>query len=289
MKKARRLNNSSNTLLMISSVYSSMTKAEKKVADAVQNNPEEAVLSTVTDLAETAGVGETSVIRFCRALGFRGYHEFKLSIAQDLVNVPNYLNGEIDESDNTMDIVRKVTMNNENILKNTLDLLDIEQMTRAVDAIIAADKIYIYGVGSSGITALDTHYRLMRLGMKVEAQRDAHIIAMSAAMVQKGDVVIGISTSGSTKDLVDPLKQAKENGARVICLTSHAKSPITNNADIVLLIPTREMPFQGGALSTKMAQIHLLDIMSTLITTLKKNETNESIRKTANAVADKLY
>ncbi|MCQ6562897.1 MurR/RpiR family transcriptional regulator [Paenibacillus mendelii] len=289
MKKARRLNNSSNTLLMISSVYSSMTKAEKKVADAVQNNPEEAVLSTVTDLAETAGVGETSVIRFCRALGFRGYHEFKLSIAQDLVNVPNYLNGEIDESDNTMDIVRKVTMNNENILKNTLDLLDIEQMTRAVDAIIAADKIYIYGVGSSGITALDTHYRLMRLGMKVEAQRDAHIIAMSAAMVQKGDVVIGISTSGSTKDLVDPLKQAKENGARVICLTSHAKSPITTNADIVLLIPTREMPFQGGALSTKMAQIHLLDIMSTLITTLKKSETNESIRKTANAVADKLY
>ncbi|UVI27965.1 MurR/RpiR family transcriptional regulator [Paenibacillus spongiae] len=289
MKKTRKLNNSSNTLLMISSVYSSMTKAEKKVADAVQNNPEEAVLSTVTDLAETAGVGETSVIRFCRALGFRGYHEFKLSIAQDLVNVPNYNNGEIDESDTAMDIVRKVTMNNENILKNTLDLLDIEQMTKAVEAIIAANKVYIYGVGSSGITALDTHYRLMRLGMKVEAQRDSHIIAMSAAMVEKGDVVIGISTSGSTKDLVDPLKQAKENGARVICLTSHAKSPITNYADIVLLIPTREMPFQGGALSTKMAQIHVLDIMSTLITTLKKDETNDSIRKTANAVADKLY
>ncbi|WP_308635701.1 MurR/RpiR family transcriptional regulator [Paenibacillus silvisoli] len=289
MKKVRKLNNTSNTLLMIASVYSSMTKAEKKVADTVQLNPEAAVLSTVTDLAEMAGVGETSVIRFCRTLGFRGYHDFKLSIAQDLVNMPSYTQSEIDDEDEPMDIVRKVTANNESILKGTMDLLDMDEMNKAVSSILAAKQIYVYGVGSSGITALDTHYLLMRLGFKVEAQRDSHIIAMSAALVGKGDVVIGISTSGSTKDLVDPIKQAKQNGATVICLTSHAKSPITNYADTVLLIPSREMPFQGGALSTKMAQIHLLDILSTLITLQKKSETSDSITKTANAVADKLY
>ncbi|CAM3220202.1 MurR/RpiR family transcriptional regulator [Paenibacillus lupini] len=289
MKKVRKFNNSTNTLLLISSVYSSMTKAEKKVADAVQNNPEEAVLATVTDLAETAGVGETSVIRFCRTLGFRGYHDFKLSIAQDLVNMPSYTSGEIDDEDEPMEIARKVTLNNENVLKGTLDLLDLEQIDQAVSSILGAKQIYIYGVGSSGITALDAHYRLMRLGFKVEAQRDAHIIAMSAALVDKEDVVIGISTSGSTKDLVDPIKQAKSNGATVICLTSHARSPITNYADTVLLIPSREMPFQGGALSTKMAQIHMLDILSTIITSKKKSETSDSITRTANAVADKLY
>lgn len=289
MKHVRKLNNSSNTLLMITSIYSSLTKAEKKVADAVQKSPEEAVLSTVTDLAEKAGVGETSVIRFCRALGFRGYHEFKLSVAQDLVNLPTYITGEIEEDDDISVIARKITMNNENILRRTMDLLHADQMQQAVEAIISANKIYIYGVGSSGITAMDAHYRFMRLGLNVEVQRDAHIIAMSAALVKKGDVVFGISTSGSTKDLVDPIKQAKENGARTICLTSHAKSPITYHADHVLLLPSKEMPFQGGALSTKIAQIHMLDILSTLIANSSQGNTLESIKKTANAVADKLY
>jgi len=289
MKNVRKLNNSSNTLLMISSIYSSMTKAEKKVADAVQNNPHEAVLATVTDLAEKAGVGETSVIRFCRALGFRGYHEFKLSVAQDLVNMPNLINGEIEDDDDVTSIARKLTMNNENVLKSTLDLLNINNLNKAVEAIVGANKIYIYGVGSSGITALDTHYRFMRLGLNVEAQRDSHIIAMSAALVKQGDVILGISTSGSTKDLVDPLKQAKSNGAYVICFTSHAKSPITNYADTVLLVPSKEMPFQGGALSTKIAQMHLLDIVSTLVSNSIKSDALDSIKKTANAVADKLY
>ncbi|CAM2844075.1 MurR/RpiR family transcriptional regulator [Paenibacillus sediminis] len=289
MKHVQKLNNSTNTLLLISSIYSSLTKAEKKVADAVQSNPEEAVLATVTDLAERAGVGETSVIRFCRALGFRGYHEFKLSVAQDLVNMPTYITGEIEESDDISAIARKITMNNETILKSTHDLLNPDNLQRAVDTILSANKIYIYGVGSSGITALDVHYRFMRLGLNVEIQRDAHIIAMSAALAKRGDVVFGISTSGSTKDLVDPIKQAKENGATIICLTSHAKSPITNYADNVLLIPSKESPFQGGSLSTKIAQIHLLDILSTLIANTNKESTIESINRTAKAVADKLY
>jgi len=289
MKHIQKLNNSTSTLLLISSIYSSLTKAEKKVADAVQSNPEEAVLATVTDLAERADVGETSVIRFCRALGFRGYHEFKLSLAQDLVNLPTYINGEIEETDDITTIVRKVTMNNESMLKNTHDLLNTEQLQQAVDMILSANKIYIYGVGSSGITAFDVQYRFMRLGLNVEIQHDSHIIAMSAALVKKGDVVFGISTSGSTKDLIDPIKQAKANGASILCLTSHAKSPITNFADNVLLIPSKESPLQGGSLSTKIAQIHMLDILSTLIANKSKTNTFESINKTAKAVADKLY
>ncbi|OPA80533.1 transcriptional regulator [Paenibacillus selenitireducens] len=289
MKHVQKLSNSTNTLLLISSVYSSLTKAEKKVADAVQGNPEEAVLATVTDLAERAGVGETSVIRFCRALGFRGYHEFKLSVAQDLVNLPTYIAGEIEETDDISTIVNKITMNNERILKSTLDLLHTEQLEQAVEMILAANKIYIYGVGSSGITALDAQYRFMRLGLNVEVHRDAHIIAMSAALAKEGDVVFGISTSGSTKDLVDPVKQAKENGAKMICLTSHAKSPITHYADHVLLIPSKESPFQGGSLSTKIAQVHMLDILTTLISNRSQINTFDSINKTAKAVADKLY
>lgn len=280
--------NQSNTLLMISSIYSSLTKAEKKVADAVQNNPEEAVMATVTDLSEQAGVGETSVIRFCRKLGYRGFHEFKLSIAQDLVNRPLVSNVEIEDEDDMLTIARKVTMKHEMLLKNTLDLMNVDNLKQAVDAMLSADKIYIYGVGSSGITALDLHYRLMRLGMNVEAHRDSHIIAMSAALLKKGDLVFGISTSGSTRDLVDPVRQAKKNGAGIVCLTSHLRSPIATHADTVLLVPSSELPMEGGALSTKITQIHLLDILCTLLS-LQKKSAYESLEKTARSVADKLY
>ncbi len=279
----------SNTLLMISSIYSSLTKAEKKVADAVTANPEEAVLATVTDLAEQARVGETSVIRFCRKLGFRGYHEFKLSVAQDLVDRPSSLaNAVIGEDDDLMTVARKVTMNHEMMLKNTLDLLNGDNLRTAVDQMLAASKIYVYGVGSSGITALDLHYRLMRTGFNIEAHRDAHIIAMSASLVKPGDLVFGISTSGSTRDLVDPVKQAKKNGAVVICLTSHLRSPIAAYADTVLLVPSRELPTEGGALSTKFTQIHLLNILTTLLT-LKAQGAGQALDKTALSVVDKLY
>ncbi|WP_199622417.1 MurR/RpiR family transcriptional regulator [Paenibacillus alkalitolerans] len=288
MKKKRDKTNQSNTLLMIGSIYSSLTKAEKKVADVVVANPEEAVMATVTDLAEQSGVGETSVIRFCRKLGFRGYHEFKLSIAQHVANVPVISTAVIDDTDDHRTIAQKITMKNEIMLKNSLDLINTADLTRAVDTMLEASKIYVYGVGSSGITALDLHYRLMRIGMNVEVHRDAHIIAMSAALVKPGEAVFGISTSGSTRDLVDAVKEAKENGANVICLTSHMRSPITNYADTVLLIPSKETPLEGGALSTKIAQIHILDILCTILM-LRKDTATDAIERTAKSVADKLY
>lgn len=288
MKFASPKMNPSNTLLMISSIYSSLTKAEKKVADAVRNNPEEAVMATVTDLSEQAKVGETSVIRFCRKLGFRGYHEFKLSIAQDLVNLPSFTNVEIEDEDDPLTIARKITMKNEMMLKNTLDLVNSEELLAAVELMLNAHRIYVFGVGSSGITGLDLHYRLMRLGISAEVHRDSHIIAMTASLARKGDVIFGISTSGSTRDLVDPIKEAKANGASVICLTSHVRSPITAHADKVLLVPSRETPIDGGALSTKIMQIHLLDIMCTLLM-MQRDTAQDALKKTARSVADKLY
>ncbi|WP_058301009.1 MurR/RpiR family transcriptional regulator [Gorillibacterium timonense] len=289
MSKVGKPMNSSSTLLMIASIYNSLSKAEKKVADAVLDDPEYAVMATITDLAEKAKVGETSVIRFCRKVGYGGYHEFKLSVAQDLVNVPSYIDEEIGEADDDEVIAHKLTQNHTKLLDKTLELISFAKVRETVEALAAANRVFIYGVGSSGITALDAHYRFMRLGLSVEVQRDAHILAMSAALVKPGDVVLGISVSGSTKDLVDAMKKAKQNGATIICLTCHAKSPITNYADIVLLVPSKEMPFQGGALSTKIAQVHLIDIISTLLMRKKKDSAYAAIRKTADAVADKLY
>lgn len=287
--KTTKIGDLNNSLLMLSSIFPSLTKSEKKVAEAVLKDPEAAVFCTITDLAEKAGVGETSVIRLCRKLGFKGYQEFKLSIVQDLATPAEQVHGAIEETDSLETIIKKITAQNTQAIQNASALLNEEHFQQAIDAIVKANKLYFFGVGSSGITAADAKYRFMRLGFNVEAAADAHIIAMNAALAKKGDVVVGISTSGSTKDLVDAVKIAKENEAFIICVTNHARSPITYYADVVLLGVSKETPLQGGAFSSKLAQIHVLDILSTAVTIQQKEQTYQALEKTAKSVLNKLY
>ncbi|MCL6443293.1 MAG: MurR/RpiR family transcriptional regulator [Alicyclobacillus sp.] len=274
---------------MIQSVYSSLSSAEQKVADVVLADAEAAVYSSVTDLAERAKVGETTVIRFCRKLGFRGFQEFKLAVAQDLVSPTEHVHGQIEDDDSIEVMCQKITAFNTQALQDTLSLLQTEQLERAMDALIRGRRLFFFGVGSSGITASDAKYRFMRLGFNADCASDAHVIAMNAALVGKEDVVVGISTSGSTKDLVDAVRIAKENGAFIICVTHHARSPITQHADAILLAASKETPLQGGAFSSKLAQIHVLDILSTLVAMRRKEQTFRAIEQTAKSVLEKLY
>lgn len=289
MEKVKPEKGLNNPLLEINSIYPSLTKSEKKVADKVLNNPEDAVFYTITDLAEKSGVAEASVIRFCRKLGFRGYQEFKLSMAQNLSSKAEQMHGEIEESDSLETIASKLTAQNRKVIEDTAALLDVGSLQKAIDAMLEAKKIYFFGVGSSGITARDIKYRFMRLGFNVEADSDSHIIAMNAALSKEGAVVFAISTSGSTKDIVDAVRIAKDNGAFIICLTNHARSPVTQHADVVLLGTSRETPLQGGAFSSKLAQIHLLDVLSTSLALKYREKAYSAIEKTAKAVVDKLY
>ncbi len=281
--------NPQNVLLSIDSIYASMTKAEKKVADAVRANPEDAVLYTIADLSEKAGVGETSVIRFCRKLGFGGYHEFKLAIAQQVVAEPKQFGGEVQEGDDAVAVLQKLTSRNARMIENAGALVAAPALEAAARALASGRRIHVFGVGSSGMTAMDAYYSFLRIGLVADVQRDGHIIAMSATLANEGDVVFGISTSGSTKDLVDPMRTAKENGATTICLTSQGRSPITQYADVVLLVPAKESPFQGGSLPAKIAQLHALDALTSLIAATHKERAVRSMKKTAQAVADKLY
>lgn len=279
----------SNPILMITSIYKSLTNAEQKVADFVMMDTEEAVYSSVTDLAEKSGVGETTVIRFCRKLGFRGYQEFKLAVAQNLVSPEEHVHGKIEENDTLEVVSRKITTQNTHALENTLNLLQTQALEKAANAIVSANRLFCFGIGSSGITAMDANHRFMRFGYNVIHSTDSHVMAMNAALVTRDDVVFGISTSGSTKDVVDAIRIAKENNAFVICLTNHARSPITKYADVILLAASKESPLQGGAFASKIAQLHLLDILTTVIALKDKGQTFKSIEQTAKAVLDKMY
>lgn len=275
--------------VMITSIYQSLTKSEQKVAEVVKNQLKEAVYWSVSDLAEHAEVGETTVIRFCRKLGYKGYQDFKLAVAQHTTETTSEEFGEVQETDSIYVLSQKVTAENSKTLQNTLSLVNPLALEEAAQQIMNGQKLYLFGVGASGVMAQLAQYRFMRLGYHAESASDSHVIAMNCALAQKGDIVVGISTSGSTKDLVDAMKIAKENGAYIICITNHMKSPITKYGDVALLTSAKESPLHGGAFTSLMSQMHVLDMLTRYIELQQKEKSMKALQKTAKAVSDKLY
>lgn len=277
----------------VSTLLPTLTRAERKVAETLLTDPQDLLYCSITEFAERAGVHDTSVVRFCRKLGLRGYQEFKMLLAQetaynDMHNVP-IVSRELHAED-SVDAVKQMLLDmSRSALQETVALLDDYSIELAVAAMQAARRIVFYGVGSSGSTATDAKDKFMRIGLIVESYADSHLQAMSASLLTAKDVAIAISYSGSTMDTADTLAIAKAAGATTICITHHAKSPITHHADIILLSGHNEGPLQGGAVSTKIAQLFVLDMLYAVY--VKNNaesvQTNKSL--TTAAVTGKLY
>ena len=283
------MNNNKGGIPRIRSEYSSLPPSEKKVADYVLDNPENIIYLSVSELADKVDVSDSTIIRFCKNVGFKGYQEFKLFVAQDLVVPIENINEDIQMDDDLETVVNKIAYTNKQAIEETLSITDLEALKKAIEAIVKAKKLEFYGVGASGITGFDAKYKFLRIGKDVDCYTDAHLQAMSASTLSEEDVVVGVSHSGSTKDVVDSCRIAHEAGATVICITGHNRSPITKVADIKLLTATRERPLASGALRSKIAQLHVLDMLFTGVALQIKDQTMEYTEKTAKAVLDKLY
>lgn len=281
-----------NVIPLINTNYTAFTKSEKAVADRILKEPTYAIYTSITDLAEYCGVGETTVLRFCRKLGFHGYQGFKMSLAQSIQSeedMGEQLSDEITKDDDLMDVCRKILKNNIFAINETFELLSYTALERAIVYLVNAKRIVFFGVGSSGITAQEAKNKFMRITPHVEVTCDSHTQSMAASLMCEGEVAVAFSYSGSTKDTIEVLKIAKNAGATTICITRYAKSPITQFSDVILLSGAKESPLQGGALSTKMSQLFLVDILYTEYFRRNNEKSRLNKDKTAEAISDKLY
>ncbi len=271
----------------IKSYYPSLTKSEQKVAQRVLDYADEVIYHSVTELAEHSKVGETTVIRFCRKIGFKGYQEFKLALAQNQTMKKMEANKQ--EEGRAQDFTQDICNSAIDVLQVSMNLLDKQKLHDAIDLIDQAQHIQFFGVGSSGITALDAKNRFLRIGRRSEATADSHIQAMSAVLLEEGDVAVGFSVSGSTMDTNDILAKAKKNGAKVIAITNYAKSPITSIADIVLLTAGKESPLEGGSITAKISQLFVIDLICEGLSLKDSSRAKLMKEKTARAVIDRIY
>jgi len=276
-------------LLRIKSAMEVFKPAERSIAQFVLDNPERVMQMSISEAARDIGVGESTVMRFCRAVGYKGYQEFKLRLAQDLVEPVEYIHENISFADRTEDLAQKVFQTNARAVEDTMKSLDPGMVEVAAKALAGARRIDIYGVGYSSLTALDAKLKFARLGLVADSYGDAHLQAMAAALLGRGDVAIGISHSGSTKDVVDALAGARKSGATTISITNFSPSPITRSSDVVLLTASPESPLGGEVLTSRIAQLCVIDVLSVALAVVLGESCLELIKKTSEAVKKKRY
>ncbi len=276
-------------LVRIRSASPGLKPAERAVGDFVLANADRVMHMSVSEAARDVGVGEATVIRFCRALGYRGYQEFKLRLAQDLVEPVTFIHENITFADTPAEIATKVFQTNLRAVEATKRALDPAVVEVAARAIGAARRVDIYGVGYSYFSALDAKLKLARFGLTADAFGDPHLQVMSAAALRRGDVAIGISHSGSTRDVVDALVPARKAGAITIAITNFSPSPITRTANVVLLTASHESPLGGEVLTSRIAQLCVIDVLSVAVAVQLGERVLALIERTSEAVRKKRY
>lgn len=272
------------TLARLRATVPGLTPALQRIAEYALEAPEKVIYHTVTELAEAAHSSEGSVIRFCKDLGFSGFQDFKLALATDLAAAPRdkalNIPGE-------QGIITAAVQHAQTAIRETAQLLELSQVEKVVAQVLSAERIDVYGVGASGVIAHYVEYKLLRLGLNVQAFVDPHLAAMSAARLTGASLAIGVSSSGSVIDTVYALQTARAAGAFTVALTNRAKSPMTATSSAVLLASNPESPLTGGAIPSKIGQLLVLDVLFSSL--LSNADRLEAVQKTAGVVVDKSY
>lgn len=277
------------TLLKIKGAYSTFKKAERRIADSILQNPEEVINLSITELADRAEASESTVVRFCKTLGYKGYYELKIALARELIIPPQQIYEEINLNDTPATIKAKVFQANILALQDTIKILDDRELERAGEAISKAKMVVFYGLATSAAVALDSAHKFLRINIRSVSYSDTHMQAISAALLGKGDVAIGISHSGSSRDVVDALRIARQSGATTVCITHHTKSPITKVSDIKLYTAARETALRSDAMTSRIAQLSILDVLYVSVALKRYEESLGSLERTKEALAEKKF
>ena len=254
-----------NPYTLIKSLYPDLHKVEKKIADFILSDGDRISTMTVAACAAAIEVAESSIIRFCKILGYDGFTALKVNLARYSLSENTPIFEDISKEDDLCSIATKVFSGSIRCLQDTMNIFNFQSFEAAVQILDCAEQIVFFGVGSSASIANDSYYRFMRIGFPAIACTDSHISKITASLLDEHCVAVAISHTGRTKETWENIKIAKEHGAKTICITSFPKSPIASLSDIVLSISSRETELFNEAISSRIAHIALLDSLYTAL------------------------
>lgn len=274
-------------LAAIRGSYRHFSEKEKKIADYVLNDPKNIIHLTINQIADELGLAESTIFRFCQRIGFKGFQALKISLAAEVVAPLKDIHEKIEEGDSISTVTEKVFRSNIKTLEDTLQIVDKEAMEQATEKLLKARKIDFYGNGGSAMVAMDGYHKFVRLGLHVSMNLDSHMQLMAASQLESDDVAIVISHSGSTTDVLDVLRVLKEKGVTIICVTNFAKSPLSKESDIALYTISEETDFRSEALSSRIAQLSLIDALYTNLMIIRGNDGKKALQDMREAMSYK--
>jgi DNA-binding MurR/RpiR family transcriptional regulator len=267
------------------------TGALQRVAELVLTDPASAARSTIVELAERSGTSPATITRFCRALGFEGYADLRLGIAGETGRAARAggwtddIGREIQPTDPLERVLGQIMAADTRAMHDTAALLDLREVGKAAEAIAAASRVDIYGASGSALVGAEMQFCLHRIGVAAWAWTDVHNGLASSALLRPGDVALGISHSGQTRETIEMIAEAGSHGATTVALTSFPRSPLADVADIVLLTATQATTFRPDALSARHPQLVVLDLLYIAVAQRTHERAHASFQVTARAVA----
>ncbi len=238
-----------------------LSKSEKKVALTILDNPQLALAENITALAKNARVSEPTVVRFCRAIGYEGWHDFKLKLAQSLAVALPGSNEMLAQDDIAADLVNKICSRSINVLLDLRNHLSADGIQLALDVLLKANKIEFYGQGTSGIVAADAQHKFFRSGVPTVAYSDPHIHSIAASLLQPGDCMVAISQRGGNAALLRSVQLAKKGGADIIVL-GPSGTPLAELATVLVPINLNFNSDPYTPISARLAHLVVIDILA---------------------------
>ena len=265
------------------------TKSDKVLIEYIKENIEDVFYKSISQISKESGIGEATITRFSKKMGYSGLQDFKVTLAREISGLKNrkIINRSIENDEGVMESARKLFNSNIRILENTFNIIDGNDIEKATDMIINAKKVFFIGIGYSGMTAEDSNYKFSRIGFNCMSLDSSHNMIMMASLMNEEDVVVAISHSGETDEIIKAVSIAKANGASVISVTEDKGSRLRDISDVNLGYFSGESILETGSISSKLAQFFIIDLVYTQVVKEKSAEVVERKIKTTDAI--KLY
>lgn len=272
-------------LVAIETTRDGLSRSEARVADFILGDPNRAVEMSIATLAAAASVSEPTVARFCKSMGFSGLKDFKLRLARSL-GASVRVHQDVSPQDSAASATTKVLDRAARGIAGARDSADHASISRAAEAIATARRVEFYGQGNSGIVALDAQHKFFRLGIATAAYSDPHVHAMSAATLGPRDVVMAISASGRSVDLIRSVEIAKNAGVTVVALTTRG-SPLMRLADIAIATDIEEDPDLYAPMVSRLVHLALIDALAVLVALKQGTKAQSTLDRGKRSLRDK--
>lgn len=253
-------------ITIIKNFKDTYTPMETRLADYILNNINEVKKLTSNELAKSVGVSQSAVVKFCKKIGYSGYMDFRVALSEISTHLnDNYIHNHIQKNDSAKTIMRKIAHENKNAIDSTIEINMHETFIETVKLLDTSNRIILLGIGASSLVAQDFTYKLLKLGKSAIFDPSSHIQITNTISLKEDDIVFAISFSGKTQEVLLAAEEAKKRGCKVISLTKLPVNPLSEIADINLFAASQEGMFRTSAISSRIAQLTVIDILFILL------------------------